>query len=587
MSASRENIAPLSLEKFIELFKPTFSPGNTVTEAVYEAKEVVFLRLISQLDQEILGLESSHLTKKYKALLQLITHKYFTKKQVWALQELAYTKEHVNEIALSLAKSIYESLHSIRAELNGIPNEGARQDRLKEEINISGKPQNKELLHYFKMRNNAYIGIRVFNEVRLNACLDSIVAQLTTDDNLEVVKARVVGNLMDYIDLHELNEREKLLFKISTNELEEVIDSSSAVLSSEDERFQSIHKAYLAFLRDYQAYLEEISTQIEAVFPKFYRNLLNQSLNRAFEKIRGLPKHLFYLDNFKIELYLQQIRKPHLFEKIFSECIFVADLDLLTQVLKETPPHSQPPVPSMHQMLNDSYIQLATDLSPEPTAPNNFMYIRSDSVEVIEDVKPILESKDMETSSTLYKLLPLPQDNPPPFFEGSSPGTVTTMDILLLNSFYRELSHYQLHYRKLSKLPMNAPQHADRATAAQKYGEDYREAKTVEKKAALLAVAKPYINRHKHFDLDKLLGINITNTWNKILKFSREDALEKLKHDIRSLDDESSIATLQAWRNMSIFSQHRSNFKIFGAFGRTSAQKEIDEMILSRRRNNR
>ncbi len=585
MSASRENIAPLSKEKFIELFKPTFLPGNILIEAIYEAREVVYLRFIDHLDHELLGLQSPRLVKSYIALLQLVTHNYFTKKHVWVLQEYAFTEEYVKNQTIILAKSIYESLQPVRAELAGIPNEDARQARLKEAVDIFKKPQIIALREYFMARNDVYGGNFGFENEYFDRLIEKIImSKITADDNVEVINARVFSALKAFMISSNLTLADEFNF---TN-LHRVIDKSVNAELPDIDGFRDIFEVYQNYLLDFSAYLKEVSSEIEKVFPNFRIKLFDASYKKAFENI--YQNNTCFRDNYIIEMYMQQIRKPYLFDEI-TDYLMNADKHIVSEVLKATPPDSPPPVPSLQQILRVCYNQLWSE-QPELTGCNtlnNFVYVPANEEPPVqvEDVTPIL-SDHMRTSQFSTQLLTLPAGMIlTELFDGEAvPGIVTTMEISILDSFNKELQLYQLHYKNLSKLPMNAPQHSDRKTATDKYLKDFNEANTLAKKAALLTAAKPYINRHKHFDLDKLLGKDITNTWSKILKVAREKAMQSLKSDINRLDDKSAVAALQSWRKMGIFSQHRSNFKILGAFGRTSAQKEIDEMIESRQPRN-
>jgi hypothetical protein len=595
MSSSRDNATDLSFADPIELLlKPTFLPGKTLPEVIYEAREVVLLRFIEKMDQESLGLSTPHLVMKFKALLQILTHEYFIQKQEWALQEHAYTEKFIKTQSQIMSEVIYKVLHPVRHDLEAILNEDAKQARIKNIVDDSCKQYVVSIKKYFKLRNDIYAGNFSFDETLFNITIDKISAELTPADNTEVIFTRVFTILNTFAKQTEFVSAKALFNEFNFAKLQdEVIHANynKATLLGEAADLQDIHASYLDFLNYFIRYLNEILSQIKKLFPHFRVKLFDELFKKAFEKM--FNDETCYWNNFFIELNLQQIRKPELSDDIqeFLQTIFVPILQashidiekhLLSKVLKATSNGAQH-VPSLQQMLNDSYSQLFSTLNTEPVLSTSYLDLPEEKLVYVEDVTPIL-SPYLATLEESSRLLPLTDGHiiPPLFAVGSIPGVITSMDISILNQVNKHVEEYQTNYEEFSKLPMNSSQHHDRVVALEQYRDDYLVADSLEKKAALLDVAKPYINRHEHFDIDKILGKTNTSTWSRILKKARQDALTSLKVQVMPLDDERAVAALKCWRQIGIFSQHRSNFKILGAFGRTHAQKEIDTLITER-----
>ncbi len=94
---------------------------------------------------------------------------------------------------------------------------------------------------------------------------------------------------------------------------------------------------------------------------------------------------------------------------------------------------------------------------------------------------------------------------------------------------------------------------------------------------ALVAAAEPYLNEHKNPRKDKFFGIHNTATWQHCLKLARDQGLASLT----AMTYRKS--TLIYWEKQTLFSTHRGNSVLVGAFGKTHAQKEIERLIKNRR----
>ena len=88
----------------------------------------------------------------------------------------------------------------------------------------------------------------------------------------------------------------------------------------------------------------------------------------------------------------------------------------------------------------------------------------------------------------------------------------------------------------------------------------------------------PELNTHTNTCLDRFFGINNTDSWRNALKILRDQSLEKLFAELENLEsDEEKLSLLETAKTMPLFCEHRNNFIIQGAWGRTSSVKLIEE----------
>ncbi|MCL9684603.1 hypothetical protein [Legionella maioricensis] len=88
----------------------------------------------------------------------------------------------------------------------------------------------------------------------------------------------------------------------------------------------------------------------------------------------------------------------------------------------------------------------------------------------------------------------------------------------------------------------------------------------------------PELNTHSNPYLDRFFGINNTESWRDTLKILRNQSLEKLFAELENLEsDEDKLSLLETAKNLPLFCEHRNNFIIQGAWGRTNSVKLIEE----------
>lgn len=88
----------------------------------------------------------------------------------------------------------------------------------------------------------------------------------------------------------------------------------------------------------------------------------------------------------------------------------------------------------------------------------------------------------------------------------------------------------------------------------------------------------PELNAHSNPHLDWFFGINNTTSWSNTLKVLRDQSLEKLFAELDHLEsDEEKLSLLETAKNLPLFCEHRNNFVIQGAWGKTNSVKLIED----------
>ncbi len=86
------------------------------------------------------------------------------------------------------------------------------------------------------------------------------------------------------------------------------------------------------------------------------------------------------------------------------------------------------------------------------------------------------------------------------------------------------------------------------------------------------------LNTHRNSIWDSFFGINNTTSWSNTLKTIREQALDTLLKQVDELTiKEEQLALLEAAKKLPLFCEHRNNFIMQGAWGRTHSVKLIEE----------
>jgi GTPase SAR1 family protein len=132
-------------------------------------------------------------------------------------------------------------------------------------------------------------------------------------------------------------------------------------------------------------------------------------------------------------------------------------------------------------------------------------------------------------------------------------------------------------FKDFSNNPELEDDDAGREAAIQVFQQQLNNANNdINRIAALVKIAEPYINRHRHVWLDNHLG-KTTNSWRKCLKQAREVALSNLSSQVNN--NQTSRDVLSYWRRENLFAKHRNCSVLTGAFGDTNAQHKLDKLM--------
>ncbi len=107
-------------------------------------------------------------------------------------------------------------------------------------------------------------------------------------------------------------------------------------------------------------------------------------------------------------------------------------------------------------------------------------------------------------------------------------------------------------------------------------------ATTPQQIAALVQVAKPYINRHDSPTLDAMRGVKNTELWKSAQNFARIAAFKLLTKSIENVQGpqvQNTQHTLRLWLNSPLISEHSNDRWIEGAFGHTKTHGKVEAAL--------
>jgi hypothetical protein len=527
--------------ELLELYKPKFTAN---LHPDHEAGEAVLLKCIDELSDPEFAAELYNpiLARKLKALLMILTHDLYTRTSVWNVKESNITYNFLNKKSELLTQAIVQS------------------DMVTRETILN------QVKSFFIVRSKLYAEIFTFDEVKLAEAIDRIHGYSYEEfQDKEDIKFSILTALTNYHYAMVIFDLKKSLAHFNIDKFEQAGNKALAAntttlysennLLDEENNFDELSLEFALYHREFlDSLYKTITNMNQSFFCVLNTEVFSRLYNKAFQHIASDDIAIYKYN--LIEYYLEQVRKPELRTIVRQSLVtFIVpaiithcenfyyyepmDFESLINLVDEFGKINSL---SIHQMLNTAYLQLFS--LADSQSPQIFTRLSVTN----QDIKPLFENK--------------------------IPGTISTEEINLVNS----INTNYLQYQKLF-----ADQ--DRDASITIFKENLKLADSLPKIVALTEAAHPFIDIHKHFRLDDKLGKTNTNTWSKSLKAARADAMKILKLHVDSSEDKSkTIEALEYWRGNGIFSTHRSNFKILGAFGRTKAQVEIDTMLTTLRK---
>jgi hypothetical protein len=526
----------------LQLYRPDLT-ANPI-DPFQEASLTVLLKLIDALPDAALKAELNDpaLAGKLKALLMILAHDLHTRMSKWVSIEGILTYDFLCKKSELLTKAIVQD------------------DKVARDAILN------QVKSYFMIRSKLFAEIFTFDENKLDDAIYSTVYSNEEFQNKEHLTHSILTAFTNYNAVMNISDLQICIeqfdfekfndARIKAYETDVTIVCRENNLFSEEINFEELSRGFVLY---HVQFMDTLQTTLRNMNPSHFPVLNPQVFTRLYsEAFQHLDSDSFIIYEFNLfECYLEQARKPerrtefrHLLMVHILPALAVYCEDnaidkqinfekIISMVDKNTSPADRL---SMHQMLNNAYLKL-------------FSSTERQSAQIFTD----LQLTDQEIQ---------------PLFENTIPGTISEVEIFLVNN----INTNYLQYQKLFD-------NQDRAASIKIFKENLKLADSLPKIVALTEAAHPFIDIHKHFRLDDKLGKTNTNTWSKSLKAARADAMKILKLHVDSSEDKSkTIEALEYWRGNGIFSTHRSNFKILGAFGRTKAQVEIDTMLTTLRK---
>lgn len=558
-------------------YHPTFTAPATqdaqgrLTMAALDANEVVWLRAIQNLSSDQLGLQNNPvMAARFKAVMVLQAHELYDARKAWQLESnqvfvpivlrvflqgminLMRDSDRINTVLTSAETLIYHYV------LNPV----IKFMRLKQKLFLGiDSGVTDAVIQYIEGSVNTPTERGVNQNEFMNAIARAITAeQLNQSINLQAnafnpgVLARDIANLqgLDVVSLC----------------VEAGLTPAQAV------PVQRLHESYLEMYRTHQAHCQDSVVNAQRVAPEFTEVMYSQCFDKAFRALGRQPRE--YLNNFIIELLLQQRRLPSIKAELLT---LVTDVYLPTaNTYYSSDGYAAPtladyaatisgmsrPLPSLQETVAQAHAILHCDASVL-ALPDN-----ADTVAQWAGHEA-LAAPDNSTGA-LMALAPAPL-----FSAGAPvPGQMTVEDTHSLSEEIVSIHLYSEHFKGFDKEPQynpNRQSQKSRPEAVAKFNELLSGVTRLEDINALLTVAKPYINRHRNPIRDAIFGVNNTDTWRTCLKDARVKGLELLRNA------QPTVEKLCAQRSTFLFASHRNESYLKGAWGRTSAQREIDGMI--------
>jgi len=607
----------------IEDLRPAFhdiiskAQDNFIFALFTEVDETVWLRAIQRLKMADLGIADESKFIKFKALMIVLAHENFYRSAAWLEKYFTFYYSEWATILSTFCAQAYADLFFIKR--NTSESEEAYRQRL-DTILAARVNQAKQDSNNFNVLINKILDreINIDNNQELIAVIKNIIIDARIKGTLDLVfMEKKIFEVFSQIGFNRIINAGALRFDAeSIKKKIEKIEGLNIAQACREHRLERItrtlfalHSEFLKINEEFMAIYNNISNQIQDYMPGFSINDFSISYNRAFSILTAEKNN--YVVNFLLETYLQQWRKPQRMSTIhdtLTTYIFMANSHneqhnipvrfsdhLLSQgtaiLIKEegTPP------PSLHEIVAQAYSILHAPLAilqkPELqaqlaswTRPRNIMPLlsRDDNSEEKPDAP-------LATASTTRERALIPYSNSSlnilstisnPLFSAQMPppGSLSPLETTILSHVSEY--HFQPLFENLSKDPQWANNPQDRETAIQRFNQALNQTHSLEGITQLLLTAKPYINRHRHFLWDAFFKKHNTNSWKTAFKAARSKSLEILKKELNNrTTEEDKRHYLTTWRKNMLFSEHRNESILCGAFGRTRAQKSIDNLL--------
>ena len=585
-------------------YRPEFHPPNdssivqqlslfyTGINVYHEVNAVAWLRLILKLDAEAVGLPDNVplLLAKFKATMILQAYELFQEREAWNRKFTAHLS--------SLFKDIRSELLSNA--INGNSREvGLANAKITASLVIcshfflpidTGLSNIEEMVReaFHEIKNGRIIGPTISETIVLwETHIQEVFDKLTRNLYAETFKISIEqqSDAFNFKKLEKLLEDEKFSKPLQgragfwsgnqIQQMQKIIDLRA--------EYTSFYKKFLSSCKDTEHHAGRIASNFNDKADRYSECYL-----KAFDSLKKNPKR--YVDDFLLEMVLQQDRKsnhaPLLYEQLEKIFLPVANKSFyrkkqlpektIVDITIELKTLALPP-PSLEELVAGAYAILHTPLNSLNNALKNNASLFIGWVDLPSNTNSNNANALAIIPNNTRALVNTLEPSTPPLFDPNSPipGAITSAQVSILADRFDHISKYKPLFSGISssKNIINATDLADRYLAVNIFDKALAEANTIEEIMALLIVAKPYINRHRNPLTDWMRNKENTETWKTCFKAARVRALSLLPTAA------PTETLLNAYRSEFIFADHRKESYLLGAWGNTSAQRDIDSMI--------
>lgn len=597
----------------IQLIKPEFHHMGGTAEAKKESEEAVWLRTIQRLSAIDLGISDNQALEKFKALLIIQTHQLFYLRAKWQIAHAAL-----------LLKKIQQKVDAYHATLckifvtNSFMLFDNQETQIKKRLEETFRPYTTTLKDHLK---------KCFQyETTLHLNADAIFPVYSIYEKLaDELESFFIDYLAKHVatpptayfhkKIHQslgYNVFRKNVVKgaqrFNINEIKKVsilhnLDVTKIAMECgfEDniKEITGLHDEYIKFQEKYLQLFNDTLAQIQQIIPQFTQDDYWKHYQKVFEIFQRPQKETFYIDDFLYELYLQQARKPYIQSDLYADITDIylpaanfyythrnvtirITIEDLSRWMHDDRIHNTFP-DSLHKIVEDAYKVLHNDLLNENTQNNE---TKHDELLAVELETFNLVENYSNPVSTLPKKL----------FTNTVPGTLEEENIKTLDEIGPINSDYQKLFEPFSKEVeifeaklQEEDKTDDRAQALELFNKELEKLKSIDSIvniAALVSVAKPYLNRHRYYfwaSIRSTINSNNINTttWKEAFSRAQSQALEILK-DAFNKSPEQTFPLLHQWRNHSLFTEDYGSTEWFKWLkGKEKAQDTLDKMIAS------
>ena len=548
--------------------RPTFlapekaSAQDALDMAVEEAREAVWLQAIDNLTKETLSIQSEAALTGFKAILILQAHQLFYLRHQWfsPYHDFIY-KNILLKIIIKANGPLGMTLANADESLNKITDPQELKEAIEKLVDPAMTDFYNQLTTLLQLENTLLLpGDTSLPSATALAKITEANKTHIVNHFMKVRQAKSFNEIMQTafnVDITHITEKANIAFRehaftttvieganrfnaermaniaeLKKQNCEQLIDQSpfkqyKKELLKHRKRYIDFHEAYLAL---FQNTLENIQRWLPELTPETFTGIYQ----KAFEVFTRPENRSVFATNFLYELFLQQGRKPYL-QTALHDTLTTKYIPGYNAIFADTPirlpqiaAYANKYIPaSLHQIIEKAFVALHPQSSIANHSPP---LITGGNAELKSDNTAVIPS----SSSTQLMLQTISK----PLFTETAPGTLTTASVAVIKTKAERAEHFaNAVFQPFSKNTRSDGKKSrpdqdvdDRIESVRYFNRTLEDLTTLEDIAALVAAAKPYINRHRNELWDKIFGIDNVYTWLLAFDRARHKFMETFKH---------------------------------------------------------